>query len=732
MATKATTKAAATRTATTVKKTVKTSEKKVAVTKPAAKSTVAKTGNVPKVTAKVKTPSAVPAAKKIAPKKATSSKPTLKPATKSKPVPKAKQVTSLPVDVQAQMTAFAENLQTQAAQVNQAAEELLKNAQAQAEKAKAAMDSDASNASESPFGQWQQLFNGVGGGQTNMPNIMGAWQQFGDTLKQMSSGQNPLAGQSMMAHESLSDVAKMVDASDLQRLQQEYLKEMAALWQSYSSQQSFDITDRRFVSPAWRANAWANYLAQSYLINARLMLEMADCVKADAKTKTRVRFAVMQWVDSLAPSNFFLTNPDAQQKLLDTKGESLKFGIQNFLTDLQKGRISQTDETAFEVGVNVARSGGAVVFENEYFQLLQYTPLTTKVGERPLLIVPPCINKFYILDLQPDNSLVRYAVENGNTVYLVSWRNADEALAHTTWDDYIEHVLIKAIHVVQEASTREKINVLGFCVGGTLLSTALAVLAARGEDAVASLTLLTALLDFSDNGVLDAYVDEKHVVMREQAFAKGGVMLGKELSNAFATLRPNDLVWNYVVSNYLKGEQPAAFDLLYWNSDSTNLPGPMFCWYLRNTYLENKLKDKGAAVVCGEKVDLKQVNVPTYVLSCREDHIVPWTAAYRSQATLAGDKKFVLAASGHIAGVVNSAKKNKRSYWTNDSVNLDKSTSEQWLNGADEHAGSWWTDWTNWLRAHSGKQVAAPNKLGTVKYKPIEAAPGRYVKVRAA
>ncbi|WP_373295033.1 class I poly(R)-hydroxyalkanoic acid synthase [Formosimonas limnophila] len=594
------------------------------------------------------------------------------------------------------------------------------------------MDSEANNASESPFGQWQQLFNSVGGGQTNMPNIMGAWQQFGDTLKQMSSGQNPLAGQSMMAHESLSDVAKMVDAADLQRLQQEYLKEMAALWQSYSSQQSFDITDRRFVSPAWRANAWANYLAQSYLINARLMLEMADCVKADAKTKTRVRFAVMQWVDSLAPSNFFLTNPDAQQKLLDTKGESLKLGIQNFLTDLQKGRISQTDETAFEVGVNVARSDGAVVFENEYFQLLQYTPLTTKVGERPLLIVPPCINKFYILDLQPDNSLVRHAVENGNTVYLVSWRNADETLAHTTWDDYIEHVLIKAIHVVQEASAQDKINVLGFCVGGTLLSTALAVLAARGKDAVASLTLLTALLDFSDNGVLDAYVDEKHVVMREQAFAKGGVMLGKDLSNAFATLRPNDLVWNYVVSNYLKGEQPAAFDLLYWNSDSTNLPGPMFCWYLRNTYLENKLKDKGAAVVCGEKVDLKKVNVPTYVLSCREDHIVPWTAAYRSQATLAGDKKFVLAASGHIAGVVNSAKKNKRSYWTNDSVNLDKSTSEQWLNGADEHAGSWWTDWTNWLHAHSGKQVAAPNKLGTAKYKPIEAAPGRYVKVRAA
>ena len=631
--------------------------------------------------------------------------------------------------IEAQMRAFAKDLELQAAKANQAAADMMKTAQEKVSKATQA----APEASESPFGQWQNLFTHTGSG-LGMPNIMGAWQQFGDTLKQMSA-QNPLSGLSTMGSmggEGLADVAKMVDSDDLQRLQAEYLKEMAALWQSYTAQQSFDITDRRFVSSAWRTNSWANYLAQSYLINARLMLELAECVKADAKTKTRVRFAVMQWVDSLAPSNFFLTNPDAQQKLMDTKGESLKLGIQNFLTDLQKGRISQTDETAFEVGVNVARSDGAVVFENEYFQLLQYTPLTEKVGERPLLIVPPCINKYYILDLQPENSLVRHAVEHGNTVYLVSWRNADEALAQTTWDDYIEHVIIKAINVVSEASGSAKINTLGFCVGGTLLSTALAVMAARGEDKVASLTLLTSLLDFSDNGVLDAYVDEQHVVMREQAFANGGVMLGKELSNAFATLRPNDLVWNYVVSNYLKGEQPTAFDLLYWNSDSTNLPGPMFCWYLRNTYLENRLKTAGSAIVCGEKVDLKSVNVPTYVLACREDHIVPWMAAYRSQATLGGRKKFVLAASGHIAGVVNSAKKNKRSYWTHDAVNLDKADAEQWLDGADEHAGSWWTDWTTWLSHHSGKQVAAPNKLGTSKFKPIEAAPGRYVKVRAA
>ena len=594
---------------------------------------------------------------------------------------------------------------------------------------------DATQATQpaSPLEQMQSMFKDFS--QSNQ--LMGVWQQFTDTLSSMggvgmglpSGGSQPNLFSSMGGQ--AADLAQMVSPEDLQRLQSEYLREMATLWQSYVQQQGFDISDKRFSSAAWRSNAWANYLAQSYLINARLMLEMAECVNADAKTKTRVRFAIMQWVDSLAPSNFFVTNPDAQQKLIDTQGESLKMGINNFLSDLQKGRISQTDETAFEIGVNVARSDGAVIFENEYFQLLQYTPLTEQVSERPLLIVPPCINKYYIMDLQPDNSLVRHAVEAGNTVYLVSWRNADESMAQTTWDDYVEDVVIQAIHVVQDASGQEQINVLGFCVGGTLLSTALAVLKARGESCVASLTLLTALLDFSDNGVLDAYVDEQQVTMREQSMAKGGVVKGKELANAFATLRPNDLVWNYVVSNYLKGEQPTAFDLLYWNSDSTNLPGPMFCWYLRNTYLENRLVNKGNVVCCGEKIDLSSIDVPTYILSCREDHIVPWTAAFRSQQALSGNKRFVLAASGHIAGVINSAKKNKRNFWINPAADLT-GNSEAWLDSAEERPGSWWNDWTTWLKANAGADVKAPNKLGTSKYKPIEVAPGRYVKARAA
>ncbi len=600
-------------------------------------------------------------------------------------------------------------------------------------RAHTASEQSTTTQTASPLEEMQSMFKDFS--QSNQ--LMGVWQQFADKLSSMGGvgmglpGGNPSSNLFGNMGGQAADFAKMVSPEDLQRLQSEYMREMATLWQNYIQQQGFEITDKRFSSAAWRSNAWANYLAQSYLINARLMLEMAECVKADAKTKTRVRFAIMQWVDSLAPSNFFVTNPDAQQKLIDTQGESLKMGINNFLTDLQKGRISQTDETAFEIGVNVARSDGAVIFENDYFQLLQYTPLTEQVSERPLLIVPPCINKYYIMDLQPDNSLVRHAVEAGNTVYLVSWRNADESMAQITWDDYVEDVVIRAIHVVQDASGQEQINVLGFCVGGTLLSTALAVLKARGEPCVASLTLLTALLDFSDNGVLDAYVDEQQVMMREQSMAKGGVVQGKELANAFATLRPNDLVWNYVVSNYLKGEQPTAFDLLYWNSDSTNLPGPMFCWYLRNTYLENRLVNKGDVICCGERIDLSSIDVPTYVLSCREDHIVPWTAAFRSQQALSGNKRFVLAASGHIAGVINSAKKNKRNFWINPTADLAGS-SEAWLESAEERPGSWWNDWTAWLKTNAGADVKAPNKLGTSKYKPIEVAPGRYVKARAA
>lgn len=621
---------------------------------------------------------------------------------KTQPVKSASRLNSTQADFN--QRARANNTQTDTAQTHQT-----QNAQS--------MINAFAHAQKQLFSQWPAMFGAPTAEQapwSKLPKGMTSWLSTGNA-----------------SDDVLADMTRLVDTADLERLQKNYVQQMGLLWQKAVEQQTSEIKDKRFSARSWHDNAWANYLAQSYLVNAQLMKEMAECVKADAKTHTRIGFSVMQWVDSMAPSNYFATNPDVQEKLTQTNGESLRMGMVNFFNDVQKGRISQTDETAFEIGVNVARSEGAVVFENPYFQLIQYAPLTPKVGARPLLFVPPCINKYYILDLQPDNSLVRHAIEAGNTVYLISWRNANESLSHTTWDDYVEQVVIKAIHLVQEMSQQDKINVLGFCVGGTILSTALAVLAARGEDPVASLTLLTTLLDFSDNGVLDAYVDEQQVMLREQALAKGGLMLGKELANAFASLRPNDLVWNYVVSNYLKGDQPTAFDLLYWNSDATNLPGPMFCWYLRNTYLENRLVQKAGVTCCGEGVDLSRINVPTYILACREDHIVPWPAAYRSQAVLGGDKRFVLAASGHIAGVVNSAKKNKRSYWSNPQADLEQSR-DQWFSGAVEHPGSWWTDWTDWLRSHAGQSVNAPTKLGTVSYQVIESAPGRYVKERVA
>jgi polyhydroxyalkanoate synthase len=363
------------------------------------------------------------------------------------------------------------------------------------------------------------------------------------------------------------------------------------------------------------------------------------------------------------------------------------------------------------------------------FQLIEYKPITAKVYERPFLLVPPSINKFYILDLQPENSLVRYAMSQGHRTFLVSWRNPDATLANATWDDFIEKAILKAISVTQEISGSKTINALGFCVGGTMLGTGLAVLAARGEKPVASATFLTSMLDFSDAGVLDLFIDEAFVKYREQQMGKGGLMKGKDLAMTFSFLRPNDLVWNYVVGNYLKGETPPAFDLLYWNSDSTNLPGPFYAWYLRNTYLENNLTKPGAATSCGAPIDLGKVDIPVYIYGSREDHIVPIGGAYASTQFLPGKKRFVMGASGHIAGVINPPAKGKRSHWIREDGKLPKSI-DQWINGATEHKGSWWTDWSTWLASQAGKEITAPKTYGKGKYKVIEAAPGSYVKVK--
>jgi len=554
-------------------------------------------------------------------------------------------------------------------------------------------------------------------------------QVWMDGLNNMIQAWNPTPGSHHASTQPAVAPPLPIDPGALQALQQDYVRELSELMRE-GPDPSRLASDRRFAGKAWGDNPMAAMAASAYLLNARLLKQMAEAVQGDEKTKSRIRFAVEQWLAASAPSNFLAFNAEAQKQAIETKGASIAKGLQNLMHDMRQGHVSMTDESQFEVGRNVATTEGAVVFENELFQLLEYKPLTEEVYERPLLLVPPCINKYYILDLQPENSLIRYAVAQGHRTFVVSWRNPDESLAHKTWDDYIEDAAIRAIHAVQEISGAEQINALGFCVGGTIVGTALAVLAARNDKPVHSLTLLTTFLDFSDTGVMDVFIDENMVKLREQQMGQGGLMTGRDLASTFSFLRPNDLVWNYVVGNYLKGETPPPFDLLYWNGDGTNLPGPFYAWYLRNTYLENNLVKPGKLTVCGKPVDLRRVDMPVYIYGSREDHIVPIGGAYANTQVLPGKKRFVMGASGHIAGVINAPTKNKRSHWIRADGKLPK-TLDAWLKGAEEHAGSWWPDWAAWLQEHAGKKIAAPKKYGKGKYKVIEAAPGRYVKQKA-
>jgi polyhydroxyalkanoate synthase subunit PhaC len=521
----------------------------------------------------------------------------------------------------------------------------------------------------------------------------------------------------------------------LQALQADYSRDCLALLQQASTPDKAppELPDRRFSADAWKAAPAFAHMAAWYLLNARYLQALADALDTDAKTRERIRFAVQQWTAAASPSNFLALNPEAQKTLLDSHGESLRQGVMNLLADMGRGKISQSDQSRFVVGKNIGATEGAVIFENDLIQLIQYKPHSPSVYERPLLMVPPCINKFYILDLQPESSLVAHALECGHQVFMISWRNVDASLAGKTWDDYVNEGVLAAIEVVKSVSGREQINTFGFCIGGTMIATALAVLAARGEHPAASMTLLTAMLDFCDTGVLDIFVDEAHVRMREQTIggANGtppGLMRGLEFANAFSFLRPNDLVWNYVVDNYLKGRTPAPFDLLYWNGDSTNLPGPMYVWYLRNTYLENRLREPGALTVCGESLDLSRIDVPTFIYGSRDDHIVPWRTAYACAPLLTGPKRFVLGASGHIAGVINPPAKGKRSFWSHEGGEKDlPENPDDWLERAVEKPGSWWPEWMAWLEQYGGKKVKARAQLGSAQYPVIEPAPGRYV-----
>lgn len=532
-----------------------------------------------------------------------------------------------------------------------------------------------------------------------------------------------------------SPKGQMAIAPDLlASIQNDFFREWLELVSAAQSGSLQPLTDRRFASPAWKENPVYLQAAHSYLLSARTLLRMADTVQGSEAERQRVRFAVMQWVDAMSPANFFALNPDAQKLFIETGGQSLIQGFANLLADLAKGRMLQTDESQFEVGRNLAGTPGSVVFENRVMQLIQYAPATDTVYARPLVMVPPNINKYYILDLQSHNSLVAHLVEQGFTIFLVSWRNPlqgdTDGIQQAGWDEYLKDGVLQAISAACEISGQSQVNALGFCVGGTMLATALAAARKQGRDQVASLTLLTSFLAFDETGILNVFVDENHARFRDMQLSAGGLMPASELATTFSFLRPNELVWNYVVANYLKGQTPPAFDLLFWNADSTNLPGPFFTWYFRNTYLDNKLKVPGATQAMGQPVDLGVLDMPAYLYASREDHIVPWQGAYASTGLLTGPKRFVLGASGHIAGVINPPAAGKRSHWIGNGESLPASAAD-WLADTTEVKGSWWPDWCQWLGQYSGDEVKAPAAPGNRKYQPIEPAPGRYVLVRA-
>ena len=518
-------------------------------------------------------------------------------------------------------------------------------------------------------------------------------------------------------------------------IQTRYYQEHLALWTGLvladggGQHQAPEQTplDPRFASPEWRTLPWFDYLRRSYLINTRWLTELLDCAHMPSRKKRRAAFVLRQYLDALAPTNFAATNPDVIRIATQSNGASLALGFKHLSEDLSRGCIRMSDESAFEVGRNIAVTPGAVVYRNPIVELIQYTPRTANVYSRPLFIVPPFINKYYILDLQPENSLARYALDQGIQVFLVSWRNIPRELGGSTWEDYIRQGVYAPLQAVQDITACDQANVLGFCVGGTLLACALAVM--EDPQRVASLTLLATMLDFSDVGEIGVYIDEEYVRQCEQTYRDGGLMPGSQLASTFASLRANELVWSFVINNYLKGQTPRAFDLLYWNSDSANLPGRLYAWYLRNAYLENNLRVPGRLTLCGRPLDLSAIRCPAFVLATREDHIVPWRSAYASTQLLGGKIEFVLGASGHIAGVVNPPTPVRRNHWLNPAA---PSGGDEWLAQASDRRGSWWPHWVDWLLRSSGAHVPAPTALGSRRYPEHEPAPGSYVRERSS
>src|SRR5690348_9294460 len=489
--------------------------------------------------------------------------------------------------------------------------------------------------------------------------------------------------------------------------------------------------DRRFRDDAWKENEVFDFIKQSYLLSARYVQDVVAHVDGlDAKTAQKVDFYARQFIDAMSPSNFVLTNPEVLRKTAETGGENLLKGLNNLLSDLERRKdqlhIKMTDFDAFKVGENIGVTPGKVIYQNDLMQLIQYTPTTEKVLKRPLLIGPPWINKFYILDLRPKNSFVRWAVGQGHTVFVISWVNPDERLAEKGFEDYMTEGYLAALDAIEQATGEREVNAIGYCLGGTLLASTLAYMAAKGDDRIKTATFFVTMMDFQEAGELGVFIDEEQLQALEDKMNKRGYLEGSEMATTFNMLRANDLIWSFVVNNYLMGNDPFPFDLLYWNADSTRMPARMHSFYLRKMYQENLLAKPGGISLLDTSIDLRRITTPAYFLSTREDHIAPWKSTYRGTQLLAGPKRFVLAASGHIAGVVNPPEGGKYSHWINTELPPDP---EAWLASATEIAGSWWPDWHRWVSGLAKQQVPA-RVPGEGKLKPIEDAPGSYVQVR--
>ena len=509
----------------------------------------------------------------------------------------------------------------------------------------------------------------------------------------------------------------------------QYQKDQFKLWNDLinGTVDSQPPKDRRFDSDEWSKLPVFDFIKQSYLLTAEALSKSTDAIPLDEKEKKRVKFYTQYFIDAMSPSNFVNLNPDVITEAMRTNGQSLIDGMQNLMSDLEKGRITMTDESAFTLGENIGVSEGSVVFRNHLFELVQYEPTTETVHQRPLLIVPPCINKFYILDLQPQNSYVKWCIDQGNTVFLISWANTTPEYSHIGWDDYVQDGIFEATRVVKEITGEKKLNAVAWCIGGTILASALAVMQKKRDSSIGSTTLLTTLLDFSEPGDLGVFLNEEEVNMRAVQIEKDGVMSGKNLSLGFNMIRSNDLIWSYVVNNYLKGKTPPPFDLLYWNSDPTNLPATMYNTYVTEMYVKNNLAKPRGFICCGSPVELNKIKTPMYFLSAIDDHIAPWKSTFSGTELVGGHLEFVLGGSGHIAGVINPPEKNKRNYWTSGELGHGP---DHWLESATNNLGSWWTHWHKWLEGQDARQVPARQIETVGDYKEIVPAPGDYVRVR--